>query len=158
MTAVRQFNSAAGSVSTTKGVIVQDPRIYSKEEIELFLHGDRREIDKLLLISANSIAAAFISFRDCEFRPHAKEEQVMKDALGDPVEVIRRRIWLDQQIAKEIDRSALRKKIIDASALWVLPIILLALFTTFQAGLREKLNAWLAKPLPVAAEKQTPAK
>lgn len=122
---------------------MQDPRIYTEEEIELFLHGDRREIDRLLLTSTNAVAAALISFRDQEFRPHAEVEQEMMDALGAPADVLLRRNWLDLQIKREMDRAAFRKKILEASVFWVLPILLAAFFTIFGTGLRDKLIAWL---------------
>lgn len=136
---------------------MQDPRIYTEEEIELFLHGDRREIDKLLLTSTNAVAAAFIAFRDEEFRPHAVEEQVMMDALGVAKDVLARRVWLDQQITKEVERAKLRKKILDASLFWVLPIVLLAFFTTMQTGLQQRIKEWLSIP-PHSNEGATPSK
>ncbi|TXH41846.1 MAG: hypothetical protein E6Q97_36785 [Desulfurellales bacterium] len=123
---------------------MSDPHIYTEAEIDLFLKGDRRDVDKLVLTSINAIAHAFITFRDLEFRPHVIEENQMKDALGDPADVERRRVWLDLQIKKEMDRAALRQKILEASLLRVIPIALLAVMAIFATGLHEHLSAWLS--------------
>lgn len=132
---------------------MQDPRIYTEEEIDLFLHGDRREIDRLLLSSTNAVTAAFIAFRDEEFRPHAEAEMEMAKALGQPADVLRRRLWLDQQIDKDRDRAALRKKILDASLFWVLPILLMAFFTTVETGIKAKITEWLKAPVDTSQKK-----
>lgn len=128
---------------TQSNDIIQDPRIYTEEEIDLFLKGDRREIDKLLLISLNSMVRTFLTFRNTEFRPHAEEEIVMKDALGAPEDVLRRRIWLDQQIQKEMDRARLRRKIIEATFLKVLPTLIIGAFILFATGLKDKMIEWI---------------
>ena len=123
---------------------MQDPRIYTEEEIELFLHGDRREIDRLLLTSVNSVAAALISSRDSEFRPHAETEEIMMNALGAPEDVLLRRNWLDLQIKKEMGRAKLRNRVMEGSLFWVLPILLLGFFTIFGSGLRLKIIEWIS--------------
>lgn len=123
---------------------MNDPHIYTEEEIDLFLKGDRRAIDKLILTTLNSLSNTFMDYRDHEFRPHVLEEQAMKDALGDPEEVARRRVWLDLQINKEIERAALRRKILEASLLRVIPIALLVMIGIFITGLHEDISSWLA--------------
>lgn len=135
---------------------MQDPRIYTEEEIELFLHGDRREIDRLLLTSTNAVAAALISFRDEEFRPHAEVEQVMMDALGAPTDVLLRRNWLDLQIKREMEHAEFRKKIFEASVFWVLPILLSTFFVIFGTGLRDRLIAWLSHPIEIQQIRKDP--
>jgi len=123
---------------------MNDPHIYTEEEIDIFLKGDRRAIDKLILTSINALAHTFLSYRDEEFRPHIREEQEMKDALGEPKEVAQRRMWLDLQIKKEMDRAKLRAKILEASLLRVIPIAVGVTFVIFMTGLHEYVMNWLA--------------
>ena len=123
---------------------MSDPHIYTEEEIDIFLKGDRMDVDKLVLTSISALAKTFITFRDLEFRPHMIEENQMKDALGDPDDVARRRVWLDLQIKKEMDRAALRQKILEASLLRVIPVALMVLLAIFATGLHEHLSAWLS--------------
>ena len=53
------------------------PRILSEEEVELYLRGDRREIDRLILLSINRIAATLI--------PHAERENRITEQLDAPL-------------------------------------------------------------------------
>lgn len=122
---------------------MNDPHIYTEEEIDLFLKGDRRAIDKLILTSLNALSSTFVAYRDNEFRPHIREEQSMKEALGDPKEVTQRRMWLDLQIKKEMDRAKLRAKILEASLLRVIPVAMMVMLIIFMTGLHEHVTNWL---------------
>lgn len=133
----------------------QDLHIYSDEEIDLLLDGNQRAVDRLLLVSINSIAAAFVDFRDNEFKAHIREEIQMVTSLGDAKEVLARRIWIDAQIKKEMEMAALRKKLLEASLLWVLPILIGGYLTIMQTGIKHKLLEWLA---PASAESQAKEK
>lgn len=86
----------------------------------------------------------FLDFRDHEFRPHVVEENEMKEALGSPKEVEQRRIWLDLQIKKEMDRSAMRNKILEATLLRVIPVCIFVVFMIFITGLHEHITNWLS--------------
>lgn len=121
-----------------------DPNIYTDEQIELMLAGDRRDVDRLLIKGLNTLAAAFLTFRDSEFRPHIEEEQLMIEALGTPDEVKRRRIWLDLQIKREQVRHKLRTRILESSVLWALPIVLTFFLLVFSDGLRYRFVEWLS--------------
>lgn len=121
-----------------------DPVVYSDEAIDMFLQGDRRQVDRLILTGMNSMVKTFLDFRDHEFRPHAAEENEMKDALGSPKEVEQRRLWLDLQIRKEMDRSAMRDKILEATLLRVIPVCIFVVFMIFITGLHEHISTWLA--------------
>ena len=110
----------------------------------MFLQGDRRQVDRLILTGMNSMVKTFLDFRDNEFRPHVAEENEMKEALGDSKDVERRRIWLDLQIKKEMDRSRLMDKALEASVLKVIPIILLGIIMIFVTGLHEHVSSWLS--------------
>lgn len=50
--------------------------IYTDEEIDIFLKGDRRNVDKLLLHGMNNIAAALV--------PHMAKENSLMAVMGDP--------------------------------------------------------------------------
>lgn len=125
-----------------------DPVVYSDEAIDMFLAGDRLQIDRLILTGMNSMVKTFLDFRDNEFRPHVVEENEMKDALGDAKEVERRRIWLDLQIKKEMARSAMRGKILEATLLRVIPVCIFVIFMIFITGLHEHISNWLSSGKP----------
>lgn len=91
------------------------PKIYSDEEIEMFLKGDRRDIDKLLLYTMNRIAAVLI--------PHAEREDqfmaVIKDVGG--LEAVKERAdYIDSLIRKNNKRSAAFAKIAESTITWAL--------------------------------------
>ena len=66
-------------------------KIYTEAEIELLLNGDRKEVDRLLILGINNIAGVLI--------PHtAKEEKVM-EVLGSPETIRIRSEWIDAQVA-----------------------------------------------------------
>lgn len=68
-------------------------RVYSTEEIDLFLNGDRRDVDTLILHSVNNIAKVLI--------PHLRNEDRIFQEIG-PIEMIRTRsAWIDAEIAKK---------------------------------------------------------
>ena len=81
-------------------------KIYNDEEIDIFLAGDRREVDRLILHSLNGLAATLI--------PHAKnEEEFLKrvDELGG-IETIRARAsWVDVQIERQKIRNRMMEKV-----------------------------------------------
>lgn len=120
----------------------QGPTIYSQEAIEMLLDGSRRQIDGLMLRGLNDLAKAFIDFRNNEFRPHVKEEEAMKEALGTPEEVERRRRWLDLQIKKEEACANIRYKIMESTLTKYVPIIIVAIALAATTGVVDKAYDW----------------
>lgn len=130
-----------------------DPNIYTDEQMELMLAGDRRDIDRLIIRGLNTLTAVFLTFRDTEFRPHLMAESSMVKALGTPAEVESRRIWLDLQIKREQQRQRLRAKVLESSVLWALPIVLSFMLLAFSDGLRTRFVEWLSTPPSVGRMK-----
>ena len=65
-------------------------KVYTDEEIEIFLSGDRREVDRLLLKGLNNLAGAFV--------PHAEREELIFKAMGSYEMVHDRSTWIDAQM------------------------------------------------------------
>lgn len=120
-----------------------EPKIYSDEEIELFVVGDRRAIDTLLLKGYNSMAQAFVHFRDEEFRSHAAKEERVLDALGTPEEIELNMAWLRAQVTKERVYATVRQKILLSAVAWAVPLVLAGFWLVFSTGAREALSNWL---------------
>lgn len=114
-----------------------DPHIYSPAEIEMFLKGDSREIDRLILESTNNIVRAFTEFRDLEFRPHVEDEKALQKALGEPNDIERRRRWLDLQIDKAEKCQRIRAKIIEATLTRYVSVVLVFLIVGAVTGIFE---------------------
>lgn len=87
-------------------------KIYTPEEIDIFLSGDRREVDRLLLTGLNNIAGVLI--------PHVAKEEGVFEALGD-VDVIRTRsAWIEAQIKKQEKRNQMMQKVTESTMAWAL--------------------------------------
>ena len=86
--------------------------VYTPEEIEIFLAGDRREVDRLLLHGVNNLTAVFL--------PHAERQYQMFSNMGDPNSVRQRAAWIDAQIRKADKRSHMMDKVSESSVTWVL--------------------------------------
>lgn len=87
-------------------------KIYTQEEIEIFLSGDRREVDRLLLTGLNNLAKSLL--------PHMEREEKTFDIMGND-EVIRTRAeWIDAQVIKMNKRSAMMQKVTEQVGVWVL--------------------------------------
>lgn len=91
------------------------PRVLSDEEIELYLKGDRREVDRLMLFSLNRLAAALL--------PHITDENDFKaklQLLGGLEGITARAAYVDSLIKKNTARAAAFEKLSQGTALWVL--------------------------------------
>ena len=89
------------------------PRLYTAEEIEIFLRGDRREIDRLLLHGLNSLSAALI--------PHAqREEEVLRTLkeIGGLEGVVHRANYIDALIKRQAAKTAMMEKVGQSSLTW----------------------------------------
>ena len=88
------------------------PRIYSDEEIELFIEGDRRAIDRLLLQGINNLAVV-ISL-------HSEAEASVLDGMGTAEQVKIRSVWIDAQIKKQEKVNSMMQKVAESSAAWAM--------------------------------------
>lgn len=95
------------------------PRILSEEEIELYLRGDRREIDRLILLSINRIAATLI--------PHAERETRLTEhlaAIGGMEGIAERAHFVDALIERQKARNQALWKVAQSGVAWALPVLL----------------------------------
>lgn len=95
------------------------PRILSEEEIELYLRGDRREIDRLILLSINRIAATLI--------PHAERENKIAEqlaAIGGMDGIAERARFVDAMIERQKARTQALWKVAQSGVAWALPILI----------------------------------
>ena len=91
------------------------PRILSTEEIEMYLKGDRQEVDRLILFSLNRLAATLV--------PHAeREEKVMAeiDKLGGMEAIAARAEYVDAMIARSKAKTRMFDKVAQSSLAWAL--------------------------------------
>lgn len=114
-------------------------KVYSPEEIDMFLNGTEREVDRLLLHSVNNIAAAVA--------PHILREDNLFKAMGD-IEAIRTRsAWIDTQIRKQEKWNRMMDRVIESTTVWALPMFGLILFIWFGDHILEAARHILAKKL-----------
>ena len=95
------------------------PRILSDEEIDLYLRGDRREIDRLILLSINRIAATLI--------PHAERENRISqqlDSIGGMDGIAERARFVDALIERQKARNQMLWKVAQSGVAWALPVLL----------------------------------
>ena len=97
--------------------------LLSEEEIEFYLKGDRRDVDKLLLKSINRLTAIIV--------PHAVKEDKRDEAwamaierLGGLGKIEERAVYVDALLEKQKARTAAFRKISESTALWALLIVL----------------------------------
>jgi frataxin-like iron-binding protein CyaY len=84
-----------------------DPHVLSDEEIEMYLKGDRRDIDRLLLFSINRIIAVLIPHAKREDERDAEFDKTMA-AIGGAQAIIDRAKFVDS-MAKNADIDAEHK-------------------------------------------------
>ena len=100
-----------------------DPFALSDEEIELYLNGDQRDIDRLLLKSINRLTALIV--------PHVKADASMEEAWNDAIarlgglkRIEERATYVDALLEKQRNRSAAFRKISESTVLWALVVVL----------------------------------
>ena len=100
-----------------------DGYLLTEDEIEFYLKGDRRDIDKLLLKSINKLTSLIV--------PHAlKEDQrdevwaMAIERLGGLQRIEERAAYVDALLEKQKARTAAFRKISESTALWALLIVL----------------------------------
>ena len=97
--------------------------LLSEEEIEFYLKGDRRDIDRLLLKSINRLTSIIV--------PHAVKDDKRDEAwvltidrLGGLEKIEERAAYVDALLEKQKARTAAFRKISESTALWALLIVL----------------------------------
>lgn len=88
-------------------------RIYTHEEIELFLRGDRREIDKLILQQINGLAAALTAHIG-----HENKFINKIDELGGLAAATKRAEWVDAQIERQKAHNRMMEKVSTSTTAW----------------------------------------
>lgn len=91
------------------------PKVFSEEEIEMFLAGDRRQIDRHLLYCLNRIAVVLID--------HTKRENAFHDsiaAIGGEEAIKARAEYVDSLIKRNDRWSVAFDKISQSAVTWAL--------------------------------------
>lgn len=98
------------------------PKVLSSDEIELYLSGDRRQVDRLILTSLNRISTTLID--------HTKRDDGLWDAIdeiGGLEGVKTKSDFVDSLIERNKSRAAAWSKIAQSSATWALLALLVFL-------------------------------
>ena len=95
------------------------PRVLSEEEIDLYINGERHEVDRLILFGLNRLASVII--------PHAqKEDEWLKDwdraidRLGGIKEIEARAEFVNALIKRTNVRTRMMEKVSQSSITWAL--------------------------------------
>ena len=111
------------------------PRVLSDEEIDLYLRGDRREIDRLILLSINRISATLI--------PHAERENRIADqleAIGGMDRIAERARFVDTLIEKQKARNEALWKVAQSGVAWALPLMIGFLAVAVWNAIKQKIG------------------
>ena len=98
------------------------PKVLSSDEIELYLSGDRLQVDRLILSSLNRISSTLIE--------HTKREDGIWNAIdeiGGLEGVKTKSDFVDSLIERNKSRAAAWSKIAQSSATWALLALLVVL-------------------------------
>lgn len=98
------------------------PKVLSSYEIDLYLSGDRRQVDRLILTSLNRISTTLID--------HTKRDDGLWDAIdeiGGLEGVKTKSDFVDSLIERNKSRAAAWSKIAQSSATWALLALLMFL-------------------------------
>ena len=91
------------------------PQVFSDEEIEMFLAGDRRQIDRHMLYCLNRIAEVLIK--------HTEKEDAFQDSLaeiGGEDAIKARAEYVDSLIKRNDTRTAMMQKVSESAVGWAL--------------------------------------
>ena len=97
----------------------ETPRVLTDEEIELYTRGERREVDRLILLSLNRLAATLI--------PHAERETRITEqleAIGGMDGIAERARFVDALIERQKARNQAMWKVAQSGVAWALPILI----------------------------------
>ena len=93
------------------------PHVLTEEEIELYLKGDRREIDRLILYSINRLTAVIIPHAKREDDRDAESDALLK-RLGGTEAMHCRAVFVDQLIERQTVRNAMMQKVSQSTIIW----------------------------------------
>jgi hypothetical protein len=99
-------------MSEQKGENLPRLKSYTEEEIDAFLDGDRRVIDRLLLHGLNNLAVVLIA--------HAAREEEIFTGMGSAETIKKRSDWIDSQIEKTRVRNDMMGKVATSTTAWAL--------------------------------------
>lgn len=97
--------------------------VLSEEEIDLYLSGDRRNIDKLLLTNSNRLTALVLAHMRKEDDRNVKEDATWA-AIGGEAAIKLRAEFVDSLIKVQGKRSLMMDKIAQSTVTWALPLFL----------------------------------
>lgn len=95
------------------------PHILTEEEIELYLKGDRREIDRLILYSINRLTAVIIPHAQREDERDAEADALIT-RLGGVEAMHNRATFVDSLVEQHHARSQMMEKVSQSSVTWAL--------------------------------------
>jgi hypothetical protein len=84
----------------------RDLKMFSDDEINMLLAGDRREVDKLLLHGINNLSASLIPMVE------------IITELGTPDAVRKRREWVESQIENQRVKNDMMRKVSESAVIW----------------------------------------
>lgn len=93
------------------------PRILSDDEIEMYLKGDRREVDRLILFSLNRLAACIVPHAHRE-EMREQDQKMLLERLGGVDVMLKRAKFVDASIAAVESRTKMMSKVADSSVTW----------------------------------------
>ena len=128
------------------------PRILSDEEIEMYLDGDRRAIDRLILFSINRITSVLIPHAEKEDKREKEWDAAIED-LGGIKSIIKRAEFVDAMIKKTNDEALLMREARNKILMWGLGGFLLAVSVVFVFVWNGNVPQSLHLPMPTGVKK-----
>ena len=95
------------------------PRVLSDEEIDMYLSGDRREVDRLILYSINRVSAALLEHMRGE-----RERDKNIQNIGGFEEIALRAKFVDSLILQSEKRNRMMEKVESSGVLWAFILFL----------------------------------
>lgn len=95
------------------------PHVLSDEEIEMYLRGDRREIDRLMLLSINRLTACILPHTVREDERDA-EQALLMQRLGGVSAMEDRARFVDALIQKQSLKNQMMEKVSQSTLTWAL--------------------------------------
>lgn len=104
---------------TVSDTTKQPPRLFTSEEIDLFIDGDRRAIDRHILHSLNRITSVII--------PHVEVEETFYERLesiGGFESIKKRAEFIDSLIQRNEKISTMAEKVAQSVAIWAVILLI----------------------------------
>ena len=99
------------------------PHLLSDEEIEMYLKGDRREVDRLILFSINRLTAVILPHAVREDARDAASDKLLAD-LGGEDALMRRADFVDSLIENQKAKKRMMEKVSSSTVVWALLVFL----------------------------------